>query len=343
VIPALLAFALWGDLPAGSFQPAFQSSWILDHSRRYGAQPRGPRPILVNLWYPSAHRPASRLLYRDYLKLPPLAGFPELPGRLEELFLGMTPAAGPLLGGQTQACRDCVPANGRFPIIVYFPGAGSAYHENTPLFEFLASHGYVVLSSSFQSPYHEFLTNNTTDASTAIRDLQMLVRYATTLPFTDAARVGAVGHSMGAQVMLEWIGEPDTPVDAFVSLDSTLEYTPRNFAGHKQLRDRLERMFRPRVPALLFARAADRPNFRTYDKYLSHAPRYEASVRFLKHDDFTVHGVISRDAKTVRSAYDAVRRMILHFADCRLKQINAACNALKSSGPIAVNYKPPRR
>ena len=64
----------------------------------------------------------------------------------------MTPAEAAafdrFLAAKTIAVKDAPAAVGRFPVVIYHPGLGGSYEDNSVLFEYLASHGYLVLSSA---------------------------------------------------------------------------------------------------------------------------------------------------------------------------------------------------
>jgi len=44
---------LWGGIHPGHYAVGYKSYFTLDTGRRYGPE-RGPRPVLVVLWYPAA-------------------------------------------------------------------------------------------------------------------------------------------------------------------------------------------------------------------------------------------------------------------------------------------------
>jgi predicted dienelactone hydrolase len=54
-----------------------------------------------------------------------------------------------LLAAPAYARRDAARAEGMFPVLLYSHGAGGTYEENSGMFEYLASYGYVVLSTAF--------------------------------------------------------------------------------------------------------------------------------------------------------------------------------------------------
>ncbi len=134
------------------------------------------RPMLVAIWYPASAPSSSRMIYRDYLDVPRIAEFAEFALRLkrfgektaretafrkkeEALTAEDRLAFDHLFTTETRAHRDATAAAGRFPVVVYHPGASGSFEENAVLFEFLASHGYVVISSAYQISTAEVSNN----------------------------------------------------------------------------------------------------------------------------------------------------------------------------------------
>ena len=130
-----------------------------------------------------------------------------------------------LLATPVFATLNVPAAAGKFPVVIYHPGLGGTFDDNAVACEYLASHGYVVLSSAYQAADSSILNING-DLDTSFDDLSFLLRYAATLPFADISKVAAMGHSYGAQAMLGWRAQPNSPLDAVVFLDSTVEYRP---------------------------------------------------------------------------------------------------------------------
>lgn len=247
--------------------------------------------------------------------------------------------------------RDAAPVVGRFPILLYHPSAEGPFQEDAVLFEFLASHGYVVLSSAYQSPDPAILGNNAS-LSTSLEDLQSLVRYSSSLEFVDIQRIGAIGFSMGAQILLQWIGTADCPVDAAILLDTTLEYTPEEFPLHRIIRDALKNLNPPSIPILLAASATRDPNFSTFDEYLMNSPRYEVQVQTKGHGDFVADGVLHYEfhiqsegerqtAIESRRAYENLANVTLRFLNRTFQgeRDELASNSMPEG--VAVHFRPP--
>lgn len=300
--------------------------------------------------------------YGEYLDTPALSSFPDFASKLTTF--GRDAARQVMLkshGALTQeqrkradrvwalpahAHRDAQLSVERFPVVIYHAGAGGSFEENSVLFEFLASHGYVVVSSAYQSSIVD-AGNNFGGSQQSIRDMQFLLNEMSRFPLADFRKSAGIGHSAGAQILLEWIGNVDCPLTAVVSLDTTLEYTPERFDGHRQLRKRFASLTPPRIPVLLFASAERNPNFGTFDQYLQSAGRYEASIRGLRHDDYITHGLMGAviaDREAVRKGYEEMCKTILAFLDAYLKSDDGAMGALtrKTDPIVSIRYKPRR-
>ncbi|HYI92047.1 MAG TPA: hypothetical protein VEX68_00755 [Bryobacteraceae bacterium] len=330
---------LWGGLKPGPYSIGYRSYFEFDPSRSFDAG-GSVRPILVNMWYPAQHDASDRLRYGDYLKIPPLPQYPNFVSNLERFLLDtlsddlfrkkwtkLNPNerrfAEVLLSKPIMAHRVARAATGKFPIILYHAGAAGSFEENSVMLEYLASHGYVVITSAFQSADGQHVSNNYVGPETSWHDLAFLLKHARSLPFTDASKVGAIGHSMGAQYLLEWLGQrPSPPLSAVVSLDTTLEYTPEDFEGHRSLRSRFASLKPVTAPVLVAASAERSPRFSTWDRYLRE--HTDVSIPHFKHGDFLVHGSLARAynrqlAAEVRSSYDHLVVAVRSFLDAMLR------------------------
>ena len=330
---------LWGGLKPGSYAIGYRSYFEFDSTRSFGAV-GSVRPILVNMWYPAEAVGSVPLRYGDYLKIPPLPRHPNFVSNLERFLLDAVSEdlfrkkwtkvspdarrfAEALLSKQTMAYRAPKAAEGKFPVILYHAGAGGSFEENSVMCEYLASHGYVVITSAFQSADGEHVSNNYGGPETSWSDLAFLLKHAQSLPFVDSSKAGAIGHSMGAQYLLEWLGQQPSPtLSAAVSLDTTLEYTPEDFEGHRSFRIRIASLKPVRVAVLVAASADRSPRFTTWDRYLPE--RADVSIRQFKHGDFLVHGSFARAynrelAAEVRSGYDHLVVTTRSFFDAKLR------------------------
>ena len=175
---AAISPPFWGQLLPGPHAVGFRSVWQLDYSRAYKMVfddntvygfVKSPRPILVNIWYPAVSSDIpGPMPHRDYLTIqtndPRLSNFAAKLVEYEREVLCkflMRKTVAELTDPErrkidrfwdtpTASFRDASPNDGKFPLVIYHQGYGSTFEDNAVLCEFLASHGYVVLSSAFQ-------------------------------------------------------------------------------------------------------------------------------------------------------------------------------------------------
>ena len=275
---------LWGNLDRGPNLVGFQSFISLDGSRKYGGK---TRPILFDIWYPASDAHTATLNYEHYLQVSDVPVHPWFRKRLQDFIRGVViddlfhkresalnaverSAFRKILATPTGAHLDALPLPGLFLVVLYHSGAGGSFEDNSVLFEYLAGHGYVVVSSAFESPFPRFVANNMGGIERS-PDLDFMAQKAREWSCADAGKLAAIGHSAGAQNILQWIGSPTGPARAAVSLDTTLEY-PRGYEANKYLRAQLEKLTPPRIPVLLVAQARLNPQFTVFDTYLKSAP-----------------------------------------------------------------------
>ncbi len=364
--PALAQSQFWGELKAGKYGVGFRSLYQLDIARSYDADypapgivpVRKPRPIFLAIWYPAAPLQETAMGYRDYFRAVSVESpVPEFAARLRrftrdqacQYMLGKEydkltdderASWDGLLATPVFATLNVTAAPGRFPVVIYHPGLGGTFDDNAVAAEYLASHGYVVISSAYESADSSVLNING-DLSTSFDDLSFLLRYASTLPFADISKVAAMGHSYGAQAVLGWRARPNSPLDAVVFLDSTVEYRP--LEEFVTLKAALDQNRNSTVPVVMFADARRKPRFEFFDPYLSFAPRYELTVDGMEHNDFVSQGATQKN-DGVRRNYEAICAVILSFLDGHLKGDVGALASLRNPGAnglLSLRYRQP--
>jgi len=110
----------------------------------------------------------------------------------------------------------------RYPTIIYHHGNGGIPFENSVLFEFLASHGFVIISADYHWPNLRE-RSYTHESNRPLEDVDFIARFSNTLPFTDRNNITYIGHSWGGGVALRLNQKGNVNFKRYIIFDSTLE------------------------------------------------------------------------------------------------------------------------
>src|SRR5215208_2568868 len=236
------SFPLWGNLQPGAYPVGYRAAIVPDRSRIFipernyeGKLYAGERsrPLLIQIFHPAqVSSNAARMVYGDYLNLkgdtPAAAlvaeGFRQRARVIHDYYQGKYLEAyrnglyERLIKLPSAAVRDSPAAQGKFPVVIYGGGAGFGMEENAVLWEFLASHGYVVAVALMMGANSVSSPADAMGLETHTRDMEILFEQMKTLPFADMSRVGAMGFSFGGQAAL-LMAMRNTDVKAVVGLD----------------------------------------------------------------------------------------------------------------------------
>jgi pimeloyl-ACP methyl ester carboxylesterase len=337
-------------LRAGPHTVGFESRWELDWGRTYNlvfpdrtryAAGKAPRPIVINTWYPAAvPTGCTPMRHRDYLRIetddPRLTRFAAELAAYQRLAVcrDVTGKATAQLTDSERALldefwetprasfRDATPAKGEFPLVIWRGGSGASIDDNAVLCEFLASHGYIVVTSAFQRGTG--CSFNIDAFATSVRDTEFLIRYAREHSRADWQHIGLAGHSAGAQSALLFQSQHRSPVDALVSVDSTQDYFCPTTTGWELVgRHLLKRKKNINIPLLFIANP--HAFFEVADA-LEHADRYYLTASDLDHEDFVSLGIARRIFKSRANPQNQDLRASLETARAGYETI---CEAIR--------------
>jgi pimeloyl-ACP methyl ester carboxylesterase len=234
-------YPFWGKLEAGNYLVGYSDTIVYNKYQDYSFHTyKGQKPYFVGMWYPLNNDAiSSTRVYADYFEF-------DVPENLKELrdTLVLMQQTSLITYGiknrlaswddraYTQAEKELydkilstkvnatlsnkLPQK-KYPVIVYHHGMGGTREENSVLFEYLASHGFVIISSNYHWPNQQDIL------AESINDLEFIVDYATTLPFIDKDRIHFLGHSWGGWMGLILNQTGNHAIKSFILLDNTLE------------------------------------------------------------------------------------------------------------------------
>ncbi|WP_425639436.1 CocE/NonD family hydrolase [Algoriphagus yeomjeoni] len=332
-------------LENGAFSVGFRHYVTADSTRTYKRvydwnNTTIPRPIPVSIWYPSTDHPkqSEARTVLDYMQvLKEEEEWEYLPNEqiLNWFYYPNTVENQQHLQEVTRAFTGIKPANGNFPVLVYAPSYQASSIENFALCEYLASHGYIVISSPSRGTENRFLEGGTEkDLETQARDIEFLLAEITKFPNANPNQIATMGFSFGglSNVLAQMRNEQ---IKAIVSLDGSIKYQLKTLK--KSPFFNLENVD---VPFIHFAQKnipeevllADKidpsldHSFEFYDS-LSNSQAYSLKFHNLSHSYFSTLGVLfqPRDERQDKSdleimeSYKLASVYTLKFLDAFLK------------------------
>lgn len=235
----------YNQLEFGRFQAGYMDTVLYNPNTNYNQfKYRGPAPIFIKVWHPIKANSSS-----DYLNISDFKS-QNLPINLqrvsnalnrkyEEQFVSFNlsedylhfetidyspKTANDLLKAilktSTKSVRSPLDSTSNFPIVIYHHGSRGIGYDNYVMAEFLASHGYIVVSANYNWPYPNFPYGFSPTSAYELASPKIVIEFAKSL--TSNKKTGFVGHSWGAQTGLSFLHETNW-ADAFVSMETTLE------------------------------------------------------------------------------------------------------------------------
>jgi dienelactone hydrolase len=244
--------------PHGRYATGESTLRLVDDKRADPWVPNQPyRELMISVFYPAVHTAG-----KPYTTQYPAAAAAAIGASLDGgngLPAGLVNWA----ATRTHSVRDAAMAPGRFPVVLYSPGAGDPRDSNVTLVENLASQGYVVVTIDHtgEAPATEFPDGHvvgngpllaafgqvgddqaaatvllTKVMNVRLADTQLVLNRLSSLPHRltagmDLNDIGMFGHSAGGFEAAETMYN-DPRVKAGVNLDGTMEFTENADGTH---------------------------------------------------------------------------------------------------------------
>lgn len=254
-----------------------------------------------------------------------------------------------LQSAEMDAYRDTPSAKGAFPVVLYFAGLDEAINSNAIMAEYLASHGYVVVSISLLGPSDEqtFQSRSSGDLESSVRDMEFAWSVLQTEPNVDKTKLAVMGHSVGA-IEAAILGLRNTDVSAVIALDGTYGFPGLSSVLTHSYGYAPEKM----MAAFLDLRRAqgaqgNEPIDFSVVESFRHSDRTLISIDKIHHSDFTSFAMIGAqfhtplptgyplngwNRDTGRAGYQEACEIVLSFLDEKLKSDSNALGEIDRLG-----------
>jgi len=223
------------NLNKGEYNVGFQHHTVIDSTRTYQIKNDFNnhliyRPIPISIWYPAKieNKNSNQLTILDYLEiLKEEEEWKNLPNEfLLDWFpyLWNTPQNKAHLPEKANAFSKTTFLEGTFPVVVYSPSYQASSIENFALFEYLASNGFIVISSPSRGTTTRLLDGGTAkDMETQSRDVEFLLKEIHKYEYIDLNRIALMGFSFGG-LSNTITTMKNQRISTIVSLDGTERY-----------------------------------------------------------------------------------------------------------------------
>ncbi len=346
------------NLNSGKHKVGFKHYTAIDSTRIYRIHNEFNnqfvnRPIPISIWYPATieNNNSKQLAVLDYLEiLKEEEEWKNLPNEfLLDWFsdLGDTPQNRAHLSEKVNAFSNAKFLEGKFPVVVYAPSYQSSSIENFALFEYLASNGFVVISSPSRGTDTRWLEGATTkDMETQSRDVEFLLKEIYKYESIDFDKIALMGFSFGGLSNAITVMK-NKNVSSIVSLDGAERYNytvlekspyfnldkftiPYIHFAQKEIPE--EVLTSDKIPAELNYK------FQLYDS-LQYSNVYSYKFHDLTHSYFGSIGILfaTRDKRQDKSdikimaSYKLLSEHTLQFLNATLENDNSAKEFIENS------------
>src|SRR5215475_10725831 len=130
-------------LAAGPFPVGVATAVLVDKTRTDNFT-HEPRTLVTEIWYPATEA-ALKMPKNKYSDFIPGGVTPEIDGAIKQAYKMNAAEIDKIFWNESH--RDAPVRQGRYPLVVFSHGNGGTRHQNTFWCDYVASHGYIVVSA----------------------------------------------------------------------------------------------------------------------------------------------------------------------------------------------------
>ena len=217
---------LWGNLRKGIYDVGYHVAYEYDSSRTVKSKYNYLnelvtgnvfRPVQISVWYPSSLSANDQTMqYSEYIITRKTRFDYSLLNKkdIKNLINAFKKSvnwyntsenknndfAELIINRETQAYKDASPYPGKFPLILFCSGGGDTPDSFDVLFEYLASHGYIIAAIPSNGMYKKSPSYNTIDEESQTRDMELAMLFMHKFVNADINNVCSMGYSYGGIV-----------------------------------------------------------------------------------------------------------------------------------------------
>ncbi len=342
---------VWGELEPGKHAIGFKTVEEFDYSRIFrpkhdylGNPVEGERhrPVQACIWYPAiADSNAIRMTYAEYaFPYPQDDRFFNLLSALQDremqyLFQFTRDQEAVLRISSTEmgAVRDAAPAQGEFPLIIYVPDQMAGYAENAVMCEYLASHGYIILTTPSLGSTSANPAMESVDLENVIRDKEVALAMFKADDALSCSHIAVMGHGFGGLAALNLaMRNPD--IEAVLTLQGIYTQAELIDFAHRSPSFASDRLTAP-LMAIYTEATADQDL--TLFNQLQFSDRISVGVPLFGGPEFAHYVMFSgndpgaEQAQGVKTGHQEVCKITLAFFDANLKNHGELLPVLEKS------------
>jgi tetratricopeptide (TPR) repeat protein len=371
--------SLWRNLVPGPYEIGYKVAYIYDHTRIYKSQYdyKGNlvnndifRPVQISIWYPAVR--SENAEYMKYIEYVITAStrfdYSLLSDTLREEIINswkegykqrgyeddvINNIVNNVLLRKTRAIKDSQPAIGKFPLIVFCSGGGDVPSSHDILFEYLASHGYLIAAVSSNGFFQGGPSYNMMDEESQVRDMEFALNYMRDFPSADIQNICSMGFSYGGIINVLFALR-NYDIKAVLCLDGSICLADRDKAVKYLPYFKPDRL---KIPFMNMSIVApNRYDFKFYEA-LKYSDAYLVHFNNMTHMEFTSQRSIrkpgnlgsdrNKNITSINLNLETACRYALNYLDAYLKNDKDAMVFLHNSpimnnvpeGTIRVEFK----